>query len=325
MVESSDASPSRTCRYDFLPPPRAPLSLSFTHRPSAYHRFQMLGVLGIFKARGTKVFNEMVGKSSQIAGGALTSLMPIKCLLGTQIYGPFLANMALPPLLGMVVMLAMFPITLARRAHEKFLRNHDEEMKTRREKAAIHHDDATVADITPRWEPIVNTGSCCFKCPSKTAVKIPCCRKVPSEEYIINYRRNKEGLRPNAPRYETRLGVDASIACGIPQALLMACECCRVESTEKVKLVWRAEQAVRKQRVNFKPIRRVVAVMVRLRCTLACYYYTFHHSHYHNTSSTLCRSLESILSSQHWSPQPPPSSTAPTRSMASATLLLISL
>ena len=236
----------------------------------------MLGVLGIFKARGTKVFNEMVGKTAEAAGGGLTSLMPIKCILETQIYGPFLVNMALPPLLGLVVMLAMIPITFSRRATERFLRDHDDEMKTRREKAAIHLEDSTDADIIlpPRWEPIVNFCNCeprsrfqqlLFKCPSKTAVKIPICRKVPSEEYIINYLREKEGLRPNAPRYETRLGVNASLAGGIPHALLMAFESCRVESTEKAKRAWRAERAVYEQRVNFKPIRRVVAVMVSAR------------------------------------------------------------
>jgi hypothetical protein len=279
----------------------------------------MLGVLGIFKARGTKVFNEMVGKTSQIAGGALTSLMPIKCLLNTQIYGPFLINMALPPVLSMLVMLVMIPITFARRAHERFLRNHDEEMKTRREKAGIHQEDSTAVDVTPHWEPIVNLGNCCFKCPSKTAVKISICRKAASEEYITNYQNKKEGLRPNAPLYENRLGVDARLASGIPHTLLMACKCCRVKTTEKAKHAWRAEQAVRKQRVNFKPIRRVVAVMVSARNSQREMHFHFTCSNNHNTSSSFCRSLESILSSQHWLPRPLQYSTAPTRLMASAT------
>ena len=221
----------------------------------------MLGMLGIFKARGTKVFNEIVGKTSQVAGGALTSLMPIKCLLNTQIYGPFLVNMILPPVLAMLVLIIMIPTTFARRAREQSQSKHDDEMKARREKAALAQEEDDI--VAPRWEPIVNLGKRCFKCPSKTAVKIPICRREASDEYVTNYRNNKAGLRPNAPLYETRLGVDARLACGVPYAILMACECCRVKSTQKAQGAWRAHEAVRKQRVNFKPIRRFVAVMVR--------------------------------------------------------------
>ena len=57
----------------------------------------MLGALGIFKAKGTAIFNEWVVKTSAIAGGSLTSTLAVKCLLGSQIYGPYILNMALPP------------------------------------------------------------------------------------------------------------------------------------------------------------------------------------------------------------------------------------
>ena len=58
----------------------------------------MVGVLGIFKARGTKVFNDVIGKASEVGGGSVTSILPIKCLLSanSDIYGSFLLNMALP-------------------------------------------------------------------------------------------------------------------------------------------------------------------------------------------------------------------------------------
>jgi hypothetical protein len=71
----------------------------------------MLGVLGIFKAKGTAVFNEVVSRPSEIIGGSLTSLLPIKCALGSQIYGTFLLNMALP--VGALAVAALFMVPTA--------------------------------------------------------------------------------------------------------------------------------------------------------------------------------------------------------------------
>ena len=50
---------------------------------------QMLGVLGIFKAKGTAIFNEVVNRPAEIVGGSFTSVLPIKCALGSQVYGAF--------------------------------------------------------------------------------------------------------------------------------------------------------------------------------------------------------------------------------------------
>ena len=72
----------------------------------------MVGVLGIFKAKGTKVFNELVARPSEIIGGSLTSLLPIKCALQSQIYGTFLLNMTLPLILLVVAALIMIPTAL---------------------------------------------------------------------------------------------------------------------------------------------------------------------------------------------------------------------
>ena len=47
----------------------------------------MLGVLGIFKAKGTATFNEFVNRPAEIVGGSFTSVLPIKCTLGSQAYG----------------------------------------------------------------------------------------------------------------------------------------------------------------------------------------------------------------------------------------------
>ena len=51
---------------------------------------QMLTVLGVFKARGTALFNELVQRPAAIVGGGVSSALPLKCLLNSQIYGSFL-------------------------------------------------------------------------------------------------------------------------------------------------------------------------------------------------------------------------------------------
>ena len=55
----------------------------------------MLGVLGIFKAKGTATFNEIASRPAEVVGGSVTSMLPIKCALQSQIYGPFLLTMLL--------------------------------------------------------------------------------------------------------------------------------------------------------------------------------------------------------------------------------------
>jgi hypothetical protein len=80
---------------------------------------QMVGVLGIFKARGTEVFNEIASRPSEVIGGSLTSLLPIKCALNSQIYGPFLLNMASPPAALAVAALLMIPKTAVERRIRK--------------------------------------------------------------------------------------------------------------------------------------------------------------------------------------------------------------
>jgi hypothetical protein len=69
----------------------------------------MVGALGIFKARGTEVFNRWVSRPSDVVGGSLTALMPVKCALHSQIYAPFLLNMALPPTALALSALIMLP------------------------------------------------------------------------------------------------------------------------------------------------------------------------------------------------------------------------
>ena len=68
---------------------------------------QMLGVLGIFKARGTKVFNEVMNRPAEVVGGSISSLLPVKCFLQSQMNGPFFINMALPVILPIIAALIL--------------------------------------------------------------------------------------------------------------------------------------------------------------------------------------------------------------------------
>ena len=89
-----------------------------TIQKMAMSHLQMLGVLGIFKARGTKVFNEVMSRPAEVVGGSLTSMMPIKCAMNSQIYGPFLLNMAIPFILVALAAVLLIPKTIG----EKLLR-----------------------------------------------------------------------------------------------------------------------------------------------------------------------------------------------------------
>ena len=229
----------------------------------------MLGVLGIFKARGTKVFNEFVGKTAQIAGGALTSMMAIKCVLGTQVYGPFLVNMGMPIGAALLVMLIMIPTTFMRRMQERWQEKGDTLMRTRRERAALDSaDDDENIFVPPRHMPLFDFGNRYCKVPTNISLAIPFCRVPATEEYIASQLRRYQGQRPNAPLLRPRFPIDPRLLGGVPLAVLMSCACCRVATTESERSHWRAAAAARKQRTKFKPQRRFVAVMVLVMYSL---------------------------------------------------------
>jgi hypothetical protein len=81
---------------------------------------QMIGVLGVYKAKGTAVFNEVASRPAEIVGGSITSMMPIKCALKSQIYGPFLLTMALPFALPAIAAFLLIPKMI----YEKLTRKH---------------------------------------------------------------------------------------------------------------------------------------------------------------------------------------------------------
>ena len=229
-------------------------------RRIAFNYIQMLGVLGIFKARGTKVFDDARSKTYEVAGGSITSMLAIKCLLNTQIYGPFVVTMLIPIGAAVLIVLIMIPTTIIKRSLEKKRRELMETRRERRELAAVSDERKTLE--RPRFEPYVNCGSLCCKVPVKVQLSVPCCRKPATDEYATNVLRKNEGRRHFAPRYRPWLSVDARMLGGVPRALFLSCERCRVPTTEEERGAWRAETAVREQRGIFKPARRLVAVMV---------------------------------------------------------------
>lgn len=233
-------------------------------RRIAFSYVQMLGVLGIFKARGTKAFNDAIGKSAEVAGGAVTKLMPIKCLLQSQSYGPFVLNMLLPAIFAVLVGIILIPTTLLKRNEEE---RADASMARRaeRERRFDAHDPSYVYEA-PAHEPVVDFGRRCGSVLTKAALALPCCRKVATEEYIVNAQRRYAGQLPLAPRFRPLLNVSEQELCGVPRALLLACGKCRVQTTGAESSAWRASAAVHAQRLPFKPRRRIVSVMVLIMC-----------------------------------------------------------
>lgn len=84
-----------------------------------FSHIQLLGVLGIFKARGTDTFNKIANRPSEIVGGSLTSLLPIKCALNSQSYGQFFLNMSMPVVLSLIVLITLFPMIFIQRKERK--------------------------------------------------------------------------------------------------------------------------------------------------------------------------------------------------------------
>ena len=164
-------------------------------RRIAFSYIQMLGILGIFKARGTKFFNDVIGKSSEVAGGSLTSTVLIKCLLASQAYAPFVLNMMLPVLSAVLIGIIMVITTIVKRRVEASRRAREVIMRKSRERAAaqqapaLEHQPTVDASkilhiifLPPRHEPIVDVGSLCGRVPTNLAIKIACCRKPASKE-----------------------------------------------------------------------------------------------------------------------------------------------
>jgi hypothetical protein len=80
-----------------------------------FSHLQMLGVLGIFKAKGTAVFNSVMSRPAEVVGGSVTSALPIKCALNSQAYGTFIATMVLPLLVPSIATVFLTPMVFISR------------------------------------------------------------------------------------------------------------------------------------------------------------------------------------------------------------------
>ena len=83
----------------------------------AISHLQMLGVLGIFRARGTNVFNDVISRPAEVVGGSLTAVLPLRCALGLGYYGTFTLNMGLPWIILALAAVVLVPKTIGMR-HE---------------------------------------------------------------------------------------------------------------------------------------------------------------------------------------------------------------
>ena len=236
-------------------------------RRMAFSYIQMLGMLGIFKARGTKVFNDAIGKSSQVAGGALTAWMPIKCMLKSDAVAPFILNLLLPALFAVLVIAILIPTTLIMRRAEKRARASQARQAVRRERFAQR--DSSYVFASPSHEPVVDLRRCCGGFPTKVELRIPLCRRSATEEYVANALRYFEGRGRLPPRQRPLLQIRERELCGLPHAILLSCKRCRVATTEVEQGAWRADTAVRSQRLShFSPRPRFVAVLVLVMYSL---------------------------------------------------------
>jgi hypothetical protein len=244
-------------------------------RRIAYSYVQMLGMLGIFKARGTKIFYEAIGKASETVGGGLMLALPMKCLLESQIYGSFVFQNLLPLFAFIIVAVVMIPTKIWRRMMIKRSIQKDAKLYGRFKRfAAVADGTATweVVDfVPPRFEPRINCYKCAGGLTNTIALMVPCCRQTPSEGYIENAQRDFEGKPALAPTHRPFCDVQERTMSGCPRyALLGCCTCkgCRIPMTKEEQGAWRAERAVRMQRLDFKSNRRLVAIMVLVMYSL---------------------------------------------------------
>ena len=70
---------------------------------------QMLSVLGVFKAKGTAVFREIVQWPATIGGGGVTSALFVKCALRISLYGPFWLTMLAPIVAALLALAFVLP------------------------------------------------------------------------------------------------------------------------------------------------------------------------------------------------------------------------
>ena len=101
------------------------LTIDINSNEDVYHKLlfsylQMLGVLGIFKARGTSAFQAAIGQPASLAGGAITTAVFIKCLFMSPVYVSFSITMAAPPIIALLCVVMMGPISFCMTIKHRF-------------------------------------------------------------------------------------------------------------------------------------------------------------------------------------------------------------
>ena len=88
-----------------------PFDHAVVYQKSLFSFFQMVGALGVLKAKGTATFQEFVTGPSTTMGGSFSRQTFLKCLYGSAVYFGFLINMLSPIVIALVAALMMIPLS----------------------------------------------------------------------------------------------------------------------------------------------------------------------------------------------------------------------
>ena len=84
---------------------------SIVYQKSLFSFLQMVGALGVLKAKGTETFQEFFVQPATEASGTWSSSVTIKCLYGSAIYFGFLINMLLPIVISVIAAVMVAPMS----------------------------------------------------------------------------------------------------------------------------------------------------------------------------------------------------------------------
>ena len=88
-----------------------PFDHAVVYQKSLFSFFQMVGALGVLKAKGTAAFQQYITGPSTTMGGSFSRQTFLKCLYGSAVYFGFLINMLSPIVIALVAALMMIPLS----------------------------------------------------------------------------------------------------------------------------------------------------------------------------------------------------------------------
>ena len=231
-------------------------------RRLAFSYLQMLGVLGVFKARGTRLYNEIVGETSEVAGGGVAKIHAISCLSmqtlgpGALVYAQFLIQMLLPVAAACFVAIVLIPTYLVSRGIDR-----------RRKAKRLHlveFSSAELAALTaPSRKPQLDVDSRCWcGLPYRALMQCSACTIPTTPRDDENWLRRAKRQRPHAPLERTVIGVKRETCHSMAWPVLFSMKCCRLPTTEDERAAWRVDYVMALMKRNFHPGRRFVSVMV---------------------------------------------------------------